>query len=225
MSPERSGRRAALRPAQAVPYRGNVPSHLLSRLPDPWRKVVDWLATIALAIGFVLAFEAEVAKPYRIPSSSMEPTLHCAKPALGCLAAMSDRVIANRLAYVFGRPSRGQIVVFTAPRAASRCDPGAGGSTFVKRLIGMPGDTVSERDGYIFVNGRRLGEPYVDPSLRDRGSGIWHVPLDQYFFLGDDRANSCDSRTWGTVPRSSLIGPVLLTYWPPNRLSFDASGL
>jgi len=176
------------------------------------RKVIDWVLTLALAIGFVLVFEAEVAKPFRVPSSSMEPTLHCAKPGPWCEASFSDRVIANRLAYRFGSPHRGQIVVFEAPEDAC----GIGG-TFVKRLIGMPGDTVTERTGVVFVNGRRLSEPYVKASLRDSDSGTWKVPAGHYFFMGDDRAHSCDSRSWGSVPRSSLVGPVIFTYWPPTR--------
>ena len=92
-----------------------------TRVPYRWRKVIDWVGTIALAVGFVLVFEAEVAKPYRIPSSSMEPTLHCAKPGSFCEAQISDRVLVNRLAYRFGSPKRGQIVVFKAPAAAARC--------------------------------------------------------------------------------------------------------
>jgi signal peptidase I len=191
-----------------------------SRLPQPWRAVADWGATIAFAILFVLVFEAEVAKPYRIPSPSMEPTLHCARPTALCLGSSSDRIIANRLAYRFESPSRGQIVVFTAPAAAARCAPSDGGLTFVKRLIGLPGDAISERSGIVFVNGKRLSEPYIDPALRDRQTATWpRVGPGRYFFLGDDRANSCDSRVWGTVPRSNLIGPALLTYWPLNRLA------
>jgi signal peptidase I len=191
-----------------------------SRLPQPWRTVLDWLVTIAFAIAFILIFEAEVAKPFRIPSSSMEPTLHCAKPGDWCLGSVDDRVIANRLAYVFGSPKRGQLVVFKAPPAAARCGGGDGGTTFVKRLIGLPGEQVSERSGRIFIDGKPLEEPYIDPSLRDLESGTWHVPAGQYFFLGDDRSHSCDSRTWHSVPRSSLIGPVVLTYWPPDRISW-----
>lgn len=190
-----------------------------SRIPRPWRTVVDWLVTLAVAGLVVLAFEAKVAKPYRIPSSSMEPTLHCARPAPECQASIDDRVIANRLAYDFGAPQRGQIVVFTAPPSAARCGGGDGGTTFVKRLIGLPGDEITERTGHIFVNGRPLSEPYVDPAARDDRSGAWRVPQGRYFFLGDDRAYSCDSRTWGSVPRASLIGPVLLTYWPPGRIT------
>jgi signal peptidase I len=176
------------------------------------RKLLDWVVTLAIAIGFVLVFEAEIAKPFRIPSASMEPTLHCAKPGDGCEARFNDRVIANRLAYRFESPKRGQVVVFEAPHNAC----GIGG-TFIKRLIGLPGDTIAERDGIVWVDGKRLHDSYVDPKLRDDMSGTWHVPPGHYFFMGDDRANSCDSRDWGSVPRSSLIGPVLFVYWPPTR--------
>src|SRR5262249_11905349 len=167
-----------------------------SRLPKPWRTVLDWAVTIALAVGFVLVFGAEVAKPYRIPSASMEPTLHCAKPGDWCLGSVDDRVIANRLAYRFGNPKRGQIVVFRAPAAAAQCGAGEGG-TFVKRLIGLPGDVVAERDGQVLVNGKPLQEPYVDPSFRDHETASWpRVAPDHYFFMGDDRIHSCDSREW-----------------------------
>jgi signal peptidase I len=186
----------------------------------PWRKVADWVLTIAGAIVFVLVFEAEVAKPYRIPSSSMEPTLHCAKPGAWCEGNYNDRILVNRLAYDFGSPKRGQIVVFTAPPTASKCEAGDGGTTFVKRLIGLPGDTVTEHDGFISVDGKPLDETYVDPALRDHESGTWHVPKGEYFFMGDDRIHSCDSRTWGSVPRHALIGPVLMTYWPPDRIAW-----
>lgn len=192
-----------------------------SRIPQPWRTLVDWFVTIAAAVVFVMAFQAEVAKPYRIPSPSMEPTLHCAKPVEHCEGRFSDRVIANRLAYRFRDPERGEIVVFRAPAAADRCGPSDGGSTFVKRIIGLPGELVSQRDGFVYVNDDRLVEPYVDSSLRGQGTDRWQrVPPGHYFVLGDNRILSCDSRDWGTVPRESLIGPVTLTYWPPNRGSF-----
>jgi signal peptidase I len=194
---------------------------LASPMPQPWRGVVDWVVTIGLAVVFVLAFEAEVAKPYRIPSSSMEPTLHCARPGAWCEGDHNDRVIANRLAFRISDPKRGQIVVFKTPPKAAACGAGDGGTTFVKRLIGLPGDRVSERGGHVFVNGKKLNEPYVDPALRDDETASWpRVPPKRYFFLGDDRMHSCDSRTWGTVPRSSLIGPVIATYWPPNRIDW-----
>jgi len=182
------------------------------------RKVVDWLLTIAIAGLFVLAFEAEVAKPYRIPSSSMEPTLHCAKPGAWCEGRFSDRVIVNRLAYRFASPKRGQIVVFQAPKAATT-SCGEGG-TYVKRLIGLPGETVSERHGVMSIDGRALREPYAFDTSHDPTEGTWRVPSGHYFFVGDDRPHSCDSRVWGSVPRSNLVGPILVTYWPPFRLSF-----
>jgi signal peptidase I len=209
--------------------------HPLRRLPDPWRKIVDWAVTLTLAIGFVLAFEAEVAKPYRIPSSSMEGTLHCARPAFGCRASTSDRVLVNRLAYDFGSPQRGQIVVFKAPPKANRCDINDAGETFVKRLIGLPGESVREDDsGFIWIRRpgatawTKLAEPYLSAQARlsdtaDFGR-TWNVPNGEYFMLGDNRGASCDSRRWGSVPRSSLIGPVIATYWPPPRISYHAGG-
>jgi signal peptidase I len=189
------------------------------RLPRPWRTVVDWALTLGLAVGFVLAFEAEVAKPYRVPTSSMEPTLHCAHPGPWCEASANDRVVANRLAYRFSNPKRGEIVVFQAPNAAARaCE---GGGTYVKRLIGLPGERVSERDGYVFIDGRQLNEPYVERAQRDHETSSWpRIPRGHYFFMGDNRVHSCDSRVWGTVPRENLIGPVVLTYWPLWRLAF-----
>jgi signal peptidase I len=192
-----------------------------SRIPQPWRTIVDWFVTIAAAVAVVLVFQAEVAKPYRIPTPSMEPTLHCAKPTAFCQGRFGDRVIANRLAYRFGDPKRGQIVVFRTPHAADRCGQGDGGSTFVKRIVGLPGDLVTERDGAIYINGNLLAEPYVDSTLRGHSSGRWpRIAPGHYFVLGDSRIHSCDSRTWGTVPRGNLIGPVILTYWPPHRGSF-----
>jgi signal peptidase I len=191
------------------------------RLPQPWRTIIDWIFTIAVAIAFVLTFEAQVAKPYRIPSPSMEPTLHCAKPTEFCRGQFSDRVIANRLAYSFGEPKRGEIVVFRTPEAARRCGLSDGGSTFVKRIIGLPGELLSERDGVIYIDGDRLVEPYVDPALRGHETDTWpRIAPGQYFMLGDARIHSCDSRNWGTVPRGNLIGPVMVTYWPPSRGSF-----
>ena len=192
---------------------------LFPGLPRPVRVALDWVLTIVGAAVIVLALKAWVVNPYRIPSSSMEPTLHCARPAPGCEARFSDRVLANRFIYHFRSPKRGEIVVFkTPPEARLRC--GAGG-VFVKRLIGLPGDTVSERDGYVYINGRELDEPYIKPDRRDHEPPrTWHVPPASYFFMGDNRAQSCDSRVWGAVPKKNLIGEVFFVYWPPNRIGF-----
>jgi signal peptidase I len=193
-----------------------------SRLPRRWRIVLEWVVTLACAVAFVLVFEAEIAQPYRVPSASMEPTLHCAKPAADCQATFSDRIIACKICYAIESPKRGQIVAFTSPPAAKeRC--GEGG-TYVKRLIGMPGETVREdNESHIWIDGHELAEPYVSATVRAsdtrfRGES-WHVPPGSYFMLGDSRGDSCDSRMWGAVPRSSLIGPAVVSYWPPDRLT------
>jgi signal peptidase I len=201
--------------------RGPV-DRLTEGLPAPWPTVIDWVVTIVVAVGAVLAIKAWVVNPYRIPSSSMEPTLHCAEPASGCLARFGDRVLANRFIYHFRDPHRGEIVVFKTPPEAERCDPSTGGGeTFVKRIIGLPGETISERDGTVFINGKRLNEPYIPASERDhRDVERRVIPTGMYFMMGDNRSQSCDSRDWGPVPRSNLIGPVFAVYWPPQRIGF-----
>ena len=196
---------------------------LFPNMPHGWRVALDWAITIAGAVAIVLAIKAWVVNPYRIPSSSMEPTLHCARPAPYCEARFSDRVLANRLIYRFRNPRRKEIIVFNTPPAAARAC-GAGG-TFVKRLIGLPGDTIHEdAKGYIWIDGKRLDEPYVQLFRRQQDvenrNKTWHVPKGEYFFMGDNRGQSCDSRRWGAVPRKNLIGKVFFTYWPPNRIGF-----
>jgi signal peptidase I len=195
----------------------NPVDRLTTGLPHPLRVAIDWIVTLAGAIAVVLLLKAYVVNPYRIPSSSMEPTLHCARPGDSCEASRSDRVLANRLVYHVRDPRRGDVVVFDTPQKA--WDVCGAGGTFVKRLIGLPGETVSERNGIIYIDGRRLNEPYVQPGRRDQESGGWEVPPGNYFFMGDNRRNSCDSRRWGAVPRDQLIGTVFATYWPPSRIS------
>jgi signal peptidase I len=197
----------------------NPVDRLTEGLPHSWRVTIDWLVTIAGAIAIVIGIKLEVVNPYRIPSSSMEPTLHCARPASGCEARFSDRVLANRFIYRFVKPHRGDIIVFkTPPAAALKC--GAGG-TFVKRLIGLPGERWEERAGYVYIDGKRLKESYVRRDRRDaRTLPARTIPKGKYFMMGDNRGASCDSREWGPVPRKNLIGKVFAVYWPPNRISF-----
>jgi signal peptidase I len=198
----------------------NPVTRLTRNLPRGWRITIDWIVTIVGAIAIVLAIKAWVVNPYRIPSSSMEPTLHCARPGSGCDARFSDRVLANRFIYHFRKPHRGDIIVFkTPPLAKARC--GAGG-TFVKRLIALPGETWQEKNGYIYIDGKKLIEPYVKSQRRDTGTSYPQriVPPGMYFMMGDNRSQSCDSREWGPVPRGNLIGEVFAVYWPPNRIGF-----
>ena len=134
----------------------------------------------------------------------MEPTLHCGKPGIGCLASQPDRLLVRPFA---SDPSRGEIVVFKTPeRARETC--GVSG-TFVKRLIGLPGETVVERSGVVSIDGEKLSEPHIGKGRRDTESGRWHVPEGKYFLMGDNRSSSCDSRVWGPVPRDLLIGRVV----------------
>jgi signal peptidase I len=189
------------------------------------RAAIDWVLTIVAAVLIVLALKAWVVNPYRIPSASMEPTLHCAKPMEGCEADRSDRVLVNRFIYHFRDPKRKEIVVFNAPKRAGLICGQSG--VYIKRVIGLPGDRWDEREGYVYVDGKRLDEPYVKPNRRDERTvhlsdllpDATVIPKDRYLMMGDNRSESCDSRRWGLVPRSDLIGEVFLTYWPPGRIA------
>jgi signal peptidase I len=199
----------------------NPVDRLTAGLPHAARVVVDWVVTLAVAVGIVLAVKAWVVNPYRIPTSSMEPTLHCAQPAEGCLATASDRVLANRFIFRFRDPERGQVVVFRTPPEAARLCNGASG-TFVKRIVGLPNETIEDRGGFLYADGRRLDEPYAHGRDGTHSGKRWVLGPDEYLMVGDNRNNSCDSRVWGPVPRANLIGPVFATYWPPDRLALGA---
>jgi signal peptidase I len=198
---------------------------LFPNLPHGVRMVIDWVATLVGAVLIVFAVKAWIVNPYRIPSPSMEPTLHCARPEPFCEAGRSDRVLVNRFIYQLRSPGRGDLVVFHSPDAARReCR----GGVFVKRIIGLPGEVWSERDGVTYIDGRRLAEPYVAPSHRDDETKtlrdippigeLKRIPAEMYLVEGDNRAHSCDSRVWGLLPRANIIGKVVLTYWPLDRL-------
>ena len=193
---------------------------LFPGLPRGVRVVLDWVLTIAGAIVIVFALKMWVVNPYRIPSSSMEPTLHCAKPAPGCEARFSDRVLANRFIYHFRDPKRGEIIVFKTP-------PNAKDPLRRRRHVREAPDRAAGRDRERARRHRlhrrqgaqgavhRAGRRDHDPPQR------WpKIPKGDYFFMGDNRAQSCDSRVWGPVPRKNLIGEVFFVYWPPNRIGF-----
>jgi signal peptidase I len=173
------------------------------------------LALAVLVFAALVVFFVRYAKLYRIPSAAMEPTLHCGRPGIGCAGATNDRVLAIRLRWPFRGVHRGDIVAFhTTPRADATC--GASG-IFVKRVIALPGETFAERNGSVYVDGRRLVERYV--KFRDHQTfRRRRVPDGSYFLLGDARPQSCDSRVFGPVPRKDLIASVVATYWPPTRI-------
>jgi signal peptidase I len=141
----------------------------------------------------------------RIPSGAMEPALDS-----------GDRVLS--LKYLFFHPGRSDIVAFHAPaRAAQVC--GTGG-VYVERIVGLPGETWQEQKGRVYIDKQLLVETYVQPSRRDH---LTHAPVNipqgSYFVMGDDRTSSCDSRRWGVLPRSAVIGRVIATYWPLSRIA------
>lgn len=156
------------------------------------------MVAVALLLLAAVMARAWVAEPFAIPSESMEPTL-----------SPGDHVLVEKLSYRFGSPRRGDLVVFRAPD---------GGSLAVKRVVGLGGDHVAIEDGLLAVNGHLQREPYVDQSRVDSVYfGPVVVPRGDVFVMGDNRADSHDSRDYGGVPRRSLIGRVLVTLWPLIR--------
>ncbi|HLW94333.1 MAG TPA: signal peptidase I [Solirubrobacteraceae bacterium] len=192
-----------------------------------WRfaPIVEIVLTIGIALGLAESVQAAVVKPFVIPTPSMEPTLD-----------PGQRVLVNRLAYDFGSPSRGDIAVFHPPASltckvrvplsepcpASTSKPAT--DYFVKRVIGLPGDRLSIRNGHPVINGREIkNEPYVLPCGVSTSCNMPHtitIPRGEYYMLGDNRGDSDDSRYWGPVPESWIIGEVFATYWPPDRIGF-----
>jgi len=156
---------------------------------------------------------------YIIPSSSMEPTLHCARPRFGCESNQADRILVREYDEQ-QQPARGDIVaVDTPPKALTVC--GSGG-TYIKRIIGLPGDTWAEKHGVIYINAKPLDERWVAEGRRDDES--WRtrkLSADQYFVMGDNRKSSCDSRRWGTVGLEALVGRTIGVYWPESRFRVE----
>jgi signal peptidase I len=137
----------------------------------------------------------------------MEPTL-----------VKGDRIIVDKLGVEFGTINIGDVVVFKAPQKASLC--GDAVTDFVKRVIGVPGDHLTSKGNTIYVNGKPLSENW--PHTEPLGLAIGHVtvPANHYFVMGDNHDDSCDSRYWGTVPRSNIIGKAFVRVWPFSRLGW-----
>jgi signal peptidase I len=163
-----------------------------------WNIFKDVLETLVLAALLFLAINAVSAR-IRVDGSSMVPTLN-----------NGQFVMVNRMEYQLGDPSHGDVVVFDYPR-----DPD---QEYIKRIIGLPGDTVTIDNGHVYVNGQELDEPYIAAPARN--SGEWQVPGDQLFVMGDNRNNSQDSRNFGFVSMENVIGKAIFIYWPPTDWGF-----
>jgi signal peptidase I len=185
------------------------------------RRLTKAVLVLASIAGGLLVLTLLTSKTYRIVSSAMEPTLRCAKPASGCTADHGDHVLASRVVYRFRDPRRGDLVAFRVPPAGvPACGSSGPGLVYVKRLIVLPGERWREKNGFIYVNGTKLDEPYVTPDRRDDMTIPEKiVPKGEYMLIGDNRSFSCDSRRFGPVPRKNLIGPLIATYWPLSRIS------
>jgi signal peptidase I len=159
------------------------------------RFVIDVAETLILSIVLFAAINAVSAR-IRVDGASMEPTLQS-----------GEFVIVNKLAYLFGEPTTGDVIVFHFPR-----DPD---QEYIKRIIGLPGDRVEIKNGEVYVNDRVLDEDYIaaSPVYED----ILEVPGDSLIVLGDNRNNSSDSHNWGPVPLDYVIGKATFVYWPPTE--------
>jgi signal peptidase I len=161
-----------------------------------FRDLIFALMIMALVLVFVI-------QPVKVEGTSMLPRLHD-----------GERIFVNKLIY-YGLPEieRGDIVVFWYPDDPSK--------SYIKRVIGLPGETVQVRDGRIMINGRELNEPYLDPALNaaDYDGPPIYVKPHYYFVMGDNRDNSSDSRSWGAVPEKYIYGKALFRYWPLSQAS------
>jgi signal peptidase I len=197
----------------------------LSALPKPVRTVLETIVTLVVALGIAWLGQAFVVKPYRVPTGSMIPTLQ-----------PGDRVLADRLSLDFEDPGRGQIVVFHPPHCTSghndstgvcttpklRYRAGLAGTTFVKRVVGLPGETVWAAGGHVWIKDKgkpafKLSEPYTHGKTTNN-LPRQTIPKGYYLLLGDNRVISEDSRIWGLEPRSGMIGIARVRYWPLGRI-------
>lgn len=169
--------------------------------PEMKAKLIDWGRTLGLAVVVSLLFRSYVVEARWIPSESMQPTFE-----------VGDKLFVDKLSYRFTGFQRGDIVVFDAPPATN-----LGDEALIKRVIGLPGDTIKIESGIVYVNGKALDEPYelekpAQPFAETK------VPDNSLFVMGDNRNNSFDSRYWGVVPLDKVIGKAMMTYYPLNRI-------
>jgi signal peptidase I len=177
---------------------------------------VEVLVVVVVAVALTVALRVFVVQTYSIPSGSMEPTL-----------MIGDRIVVDKLAYQLHAVGRSDIVVFSRP-SDERC-AGPPVADLVKRVIGLPGETLSLSDGQVVINGKVLAEPWLPVSVRHattpgptQAPFALHkpfvVPPHDVFVMGDNRENSCDSRWWGPIPESTIVGKTDMIIWPVSRL-------
>jgi signal peptidase I len=166
------------------------------------RGLVEWVVVIAVAVVIAFALRAYVVQTFYIPSDSMVPALQ-----------KNDRVIVNKLSYRLHEVHRGDIVVFTTPPRVNRAF-----KDLVKRVVGLPGETVEARRGRVLVNGRPIEESYLPDTTRTRDFGPVTVAPESYWVMGDNRSNSEDSRFFGAIPEDTIVGRVFVRVWPPGRI-------
>jgi signal peptidase I len=175
------------------------------------RRTLEWLAIVGVAVLVAFIMRVYVVQTFFIPSISMTPTLQ-----------VGDRILVDKLAYHLHGVGRGDIIVFNAPPAvASDCE--TTDKVLVKRVVGLPGETISDTNGTVFIDGKPLDQSWLpkhDPETYTASFKVTHIPANDYFVMGDDRAVSCDSRIWGFVKRSEIIGKVDMRIWPLSRIGF-----
>ncbi len=173
-----------------------------SRLPVDWRRAgrstFDFGKTLVIAFLLAQLVMVSVAQAFQVEQYSMEPTL-----------LPHDRVLVNKFIYRFREPHRGDVIVLRYPR-----DPG---KNYIKRIVGLPGDRVEIKNGHLTINGRAVEELYLNgQSSGDYGPDV--IPVGSFFVLGDNRMNSEDSRAFGFLTQSQIVGQAALIYWPLNRI-------
>lgn len=178
-----------------------------------WRQVFEVCWVLLLAGGLAWSVQRLIVKPYRIPSASMRTTLE-----------EGDRILAARFPLFYSDPERGQVVVFHPPGLADVAIRGAktkASVTYVKRVIGLGGETIEGKGGKVIVcSAAKRCSTLVEPYARGRTLDFSKVTIPKgfYFMMGDNRLDSEDSRVWGLLPRSNIVGIAFATYWPLNRL-------
>jgi len=173
------------------------------------RAFAEWMIVIVVALLAAFLVRTFVFQTFFIPSGSMEPTLK-----------IGDRIIVSKLSYHLHSVGRGDIIVFHAPpREATVCaDPSV--KDLVKRVIGLPGETISSSGSTIFINGRPITQPWFPATPLGPPIATTKIPADSYFVMGDNRSFSCDSRMWGTLPGNDVIGHVIFRIWPISQIGF-----